>query len=90
MASTRRNELILRLLAGRCQTCEDTVNLEVHRIRKLADLSKPGRREKPAWMHLRAMRGRKTLVRRQASLDDDPESLCPANHKKRVDLSDSG
>jgi hypothetical protein len=30
MASTRRNELILRLLAGRCQTCEDTVNLEVY------------------------------------------------------------
>jgi hypothetical protein len=25
MASTRRNELILRLLAGRCEICEDTV-----------------------------------------------------------------
>src|SRR5260370_3397036 len=24
MASTRRNELILRLLAGRCEICEDT------------------------------------------------------------------
>jgi group II intron reverse transcriptase/maturase len=62
MASARRNELIHRLLAGRCEICEDTVNLEVHHVRKLADLSKPGRREKPAWMHLMAMRRRKTLV----------------------------
>jgi len=62
MASTRRNELILRLLTGRCEICEDTVNLEVHHVRKLADLTKPGRRDKPAWMHLMAMRRRKTLV----------------------------
>ena len=62
MASAQRNELIHRLLAGRCEICEDTVNLEVHHVRKLADLSKPGRREKPAWMHLMAMRRRKTLV----------------------------
>ncbi len=47
MASARRNELIHRLLAGRCELCEDTVNLEVHQVRKLADLNKPGRREKP-------------------------------------------
>jgi len=62
MASARRNELIHRLLAGRCEICGDVVNLEVHHVRKLADLSKPGRREKPAWMHLMAMRRRKTLV----------------------------
>ena len=36
--------------------------LEVHHVRKLADLSKPGRREKPAWMHLMAKRRRKTLI----------------------------
>jgi group II intron reverse transcriptase/maturase len=62
MASTRRNELIHRLVAGRCEICEQTENLEVHHIRKLADLSKPGRKDKPAWMHLMAMRRRKTLV----------------------------
>jgi hypothetical protein len=61
-ASTRRNELIHRLLAGRCEICEDTVNLEARHVRKLADLNKPGRREKPAWMHLMAKRRRKTLV----------------------------
>jgi group II intron reverse transcriptase/maturase len=62
LASTRRNELIHRLLAGRCEICENTVNLEVHHIRKLADLNKPGRPHKPTWMHLMAMRRRKTLV----------------------------
>jgi hypothetical protein len=62
MTSARRNELIHRLLAGRCEICESTTGLEVHHIRKLADLNKPGRREKPAWMHLMAMRRRKTLV----------------------------
>jgi hypothetical protein len=62
MASTRRNELIHRLLAGQCEICESAVGLEVHHIRKLADLNRPGRRKKPAWMHLMAMRRRKTLV----------------------------
>jgi hypothetical protein len=65
MASTRRNELIRRLLAGRCEICEiceDTAHLEVHHVRKLADLAKPGRRDKPAWMHLMAKRRRKTLI----------------------------
>ena len=62
LASTRRNELIHRLVAGRCEICERTENLEVHHIRKLADLNRPGRPDKPAWMHLMAMRRRKTLV----------------------------
>jgi group II intron reverse transcriptase/maturase len=62
MASARRNELILRLLAGRCEICEDTAALEVHHVRKLADLTKPGRRDKPEWMRLMAMRRRKTLI----------------------------
>ena len=61
-ASTRRNELIHRLVAGRCEICEQTKNLEVHHIRKLADLNRSGRPDKPAWMHLMAMRRRKTLV----------------------------
>ena len=39
MASAKRNELIHRLLAGRCEICESTVGLQVHHIRKLADLN---------------------------------------------------
>jgi group II intron reverse transcriptase/maturase len=62
MASAKRNELIHRLLAGRCELCEGTEGLEVHHVRKLADLNKPGRRDKPPWMELMAKRRRKTLV----------------------------
>ncbi|MFD8286532.1 reverse transcriptase domain-containing protein [Streptomyces solisilvae] len=62
MASMKRNELIHRLLAECCEICETRTNLEVHHVRKLADLNRPGRRERPAWVHLMAMRRRKTLV----------------------------
>jgi len=62
MASTRRNELIHRLLAERYELCQEPASLQVHHIRRLADLAKPGRPDKPAWMHLMAMRRRKTLV----------------------------
>jgi hypothetical protein len=34
----------------------------MHHVRKFADLNKPGRREKPAWVHLMAKRRRNTLV----------------------------
>jgi group II intron reverse transcriptase/maturase len=60
--TTSGNELIHRLLAGRCEVCGSTERLEVHHIRKLADLSKPGRNEKPAWVQIMAKRRRKTLV----------------------------
>lgn len=62
LASSRRNELIHRLLAEDCEVCEARTNLEMHHVRKLADLNRPGRREKPAWMRLMARRRRKTLV----------------------------
>jgi len=62
LATTQGNELIHRLLAGRCELCGSTQRLEVHHIRKLADLNQPGRKEKPAWMRTMAKRRRKTLV----------------------------
>ena len=55
-------EVVKRLLAGRCELCGVQGTIQVHHIRKLADLHRPGRREKPAWMKLMAMRRRKTLV----------------------------
>jgi group II intron reverse transcriptase/maturase len=60
--ATTGNELIHRLLAGSCELCGSPKRLEVHHIRKLADLNKPGRTEKPAWARMMAMRRRKTLV----------------------------
>jgi hypothetical protein len=53
-ATARRNELIRRLLAGQCEMCEGREGLQVHHVRKLADLSKPGRPERPPWVHLMA------------------------------------
>jgi group II intron reverse transcriptase/maturase len=59
--ATRRKELISRLQAGRCELCEQKTTMEVHQVRKLADLTKPGRPQ-PAWAHLMAKIRRKTLV----------------------------
>ncbi len=38
--------------------CESRAGLQVHHIRKLADLDKPGRPEKPTWIRLMAKRTR--------------------------------
>lgn len=70
MASARRSELIHRLLAERCEICDAEGGLEVHHIRKLADLNKPGRPDKPAWIRLMAKRRRKTLVICRACHED--------------------
>ena len=57
-----RNELLKRLLADTGELCEATENIEVHHVRKLADLNIEGRAEKPAWAKRMAARRRKTLV----------------------------
>ncbi len=59
---TNRSELLQRVLADRCELCGSKEKVEVHHIRKLADLEKPGRREKPVWVKQMAARRRKTLI----------------------------
>ncbi len=59
--ATRRKELISRLRAGFCEYCEQSASVEVHHVRKLADLNRPGTPQ-PAWAQLMAKRRRKTLV----------------------------
>jgi len=61
VARPERNELIKRLLAEKCELCGSRENVEVHHIRKLADLEKGGR-ERPRWVKIMAARRRKTLV----------------------------
>ncbi len=56
-----RNELVKRLLADKCEMCGSRENVEVHHIRKLADLQKGGK-ERPLWVRIMAARRRKTLV----------------------------
>jgi hypothetical protein len=67
--STRPKELILRLLAGRCELCGQTEDIRVHQIRKLADLRSLGQ-PTPAWATIMAKRRRKTLVVCRACHDD--------------------
>ena len=57
-----RTEIIKRLLANECEICGSTEKVEVHHIRKLTDLKKDGRKEKPAWVQRMAIRKRKTLM----------------------------
>ena len=58
---TRRKQLITRLHAGWCELCDRRAQVQVHQVRRLADLSKPGRPQ-AAWEQIMAERRRKTLV----------------------------
>jgi hypothetical protein len=82
MATAKRNELIHRLVAGRCELCEAVMGLQVHHIRKLADLNKPGRPERPPWVQLMAMRKRKTLVVCEACHQDIHAGRATATTRK--------
>ena len=61
-----RKELVTRLLANRCEICERSGNVQVHHIRKLADLDKFLDRsdptDMPVWAAIMAKRRRKALV----------------------------
>jgi hypothetical protein len=59
--ATTRKELVTRLQAGRCEWCQRHEDVEVHQVRKLADLTRPGRPQ-PAWAKLMAHMRRKTLI----------------------------
>ena len=57
-----RTELLERFLADTCELCGSTADVEVHHIRRLADLQAKGQGDKPAWVKTMAARQRKTLV----------------------------
>lgn len=59
---SRRTEAVERLLAQECELCGSMLKVEVHHIRKLADLEQTGRSNKPQWAQTMAARRRKTLV----------------------------
>jgi hypothetical protein len=56
-----RKELTNRLLRGRCELCEEPKKVQVHQIRKLAQLGQPGTTQ-PPWAALMARKRRKTLI----------------------------
>jgi group II intron reverse transcriptase/maturase len=59
--TTRRKELVMRLVAGRCEMCSSTGPMQVHHVGKLAHLHRPWQ-PTPAWAALMIRRRRKTLV----------------------------
>ncbi|MEO0970800.1 MAG: group II intron reverse transcriptase/maturase [Cyanobacteria bacterium J06639_18] len=65
-----RSEVVQRLLAQECEICGATDNIEVHHIRKLADIKQFGCKQRPEWMLKMSARKRKTLV------------VCRQCHKK--------
>jgi len=54
-------ELVTRLLADTCEICQHAGDVQVHHVRKLANLAKPGVHQ-PLWASIMANRRRKTLV----------------------------
>lgn len=58
----RRTEILQRLMANQCEVCGSTDRVQVHHVRKLADLSRKGQPERPLHVQIMAARRRKTLV----------------------------
>jgi group II intron reverse transcriptase/maturase len=58
---TRHSELVQRLLAGYCELCGATENVEVHHVRAMKDLHKYPGREKPEWVKRMIALKRKTM-----------------------------
>jgi group II intron reverse transcriptase/maturase len=58
---TGPKELITRLRAGWCELCGKRAGVQVHQVRKLADLVTPGQPQ-PAWAQHMARKRRKTLI----------------------------
>ena len=81
-----RRRLIQRLLAQVCELCGTMAKCEVHHIRKLADLSRPGRRAKALWVRRMAARRRKTLVVCQ-SCHEDMHRERPSRRKVTAELT---
>jgi hypothetical protein len=58
---TGHSELVQRLLAGYCELCGATENVEVHHVRAMKDLYTYPGREKPEWVKRMIALKRKTM-----------------------------
>jgi len=59
----RRSEIVQRMMANSCELCGvKDVSVQVHHIRKLADIDRPGQRPRAEWERIMSARKRKTLV----------------------------
>jgi len=80
--STRRAELVQRLLADACELCSSRNQVEVHHIRALKDLNTTGRKQQPEWAARMASRRRKTLVVCRACHESIHYSGCPTRQPR--------
>ena len=76
------SELLRRMLADTCEMCGEQEGVEVHHIRRLANLDKPGRRPKPMWAQRMSAMRRKTLV----VCEDCHQAIHTGRHKPEWDL----
>ena len=67
-----RTELVKRLLADTCELCGSKENIEVHHIRKLADVKNKGLLNAPTWAQVM-----------QQALQYSAD-LAPAEHKSKL------
>jgi group II intron reverse transcriptase/maturase len=58
----QRTDVLDRMNADRCEVCGREGNCEVHHVRKLADLHRVGRKDRPWWIQRMIALRRKTLV----------------------------
>jgi len=74
-----RKEIITRLLRGHCELCESTDRVQVHHVRRLADLAEQG--SALLWMSIMMTKRRKTLVvcARCHDTIHDPETAALAS-----------
>jgi hypothetical protein len=66
-------EVIQRLELGRCELCETygpAVRIEMHHIRHMKDLDRPGQNPKPEWQRIMSAHRRKTLAVCEACHND--------------------
>jgi len=58
----RHREVVQRLLRNVCEICKQPDDIQVHQVRKLADLNGNGKTDRPTWMNLMSSKRRKTLM----------------------------
>ena len=77
-----RSQLIDRLMAEECEMCGRKGRIQVHHVRKLKDLNKPGRKPKPAWVQRMAAIRRKTLM----VCEDCHRAIHAGKHRSEWDV----
>jgi hypothetical protein len=80
-----RSELVERLLKDTCDVCGSHERIEMHHVRKLADLNRQGKQELPLWKKIMIARKRKSIPLCRTCHDDihanRPQSTRQGNRR---------